>query len=174
MTKAYHRSLMTIIGPLATLATLAIISLWSGLDVTVALAFVPLVWSATVGGLAPALASATAITVYTAFVYRPDYLGIAQVTVSVFVIAWMVGYLRHRAELAQKIDDNMRRLKEAVEIIRDLKTSWLDLSDAGKHKMVDEIEDRLGNLAALVFGWQSIGEEMQRTKDYLGLREEEE
>lgn len=160
-----------IVGPVATLLILAMVYYLPALHGTVALAFVPLVWSAYTGGLVPALISAALITGFVTIDYLPDYNRIGQVSASVLMIALMVGYLKHHAELSQSLNGNLKRLREAVELTRRLKTEWADLSDSGRYKLVDSLEDRLGNLAALVFGWHSIRIEQEHIKRELGIKE---
>lgn len=161
-------------GPVVTLIVLVAVNYLPALHGTVALAFVPLVWSAYAGGLGPALASAVIIVAYTILDYPPDYNRLIQVAASAIVIAVMVGYLKRHAELSQSLNGNLKRLREAVELTRQLKNNWADLSDSGRYKLVDHLEDRLGNLAALVFGWHSITQEMMSTKSSLGIGDDEE
>lgn len=165
--------LSKITGPIVTLIVLAIVHYVSCLRGTAALAFVPLVWSAYAGGLAPALASAVVIVAYTVLAYPPDYNRLGQVAVSALAIALMVGYLKRHAELSQSLNGNLKRLRETVELVQRLKVEWADLSDSGRYKLVGLIEDKLGNLAALVFGWHSIKEEMEHTKKTLGVKDDE-
>lgn len=160
-------------GPFVTLIVLAIVHYLPILRGTTALAFVPLVWSAYAGGLAPALASAVIITAYTILAYPPDYNRLAQVALSAVAIALMVGYLKRHAELSQSLNGNIKRLRETVDLVRQLKNDWADLSDSGRYKLVDHIEDRLGNLAALVFGWHSIRLEQEHIKRELGVRKQD-
>lgn len=167
------KMLKRIAGPVVTLIFLAAVYYLPIIHGTAALAFVPLVWSAYVGGLAPALASAIIITAYAVLDYPPDYNRLAQVSLSAIAIAVMASRLKRHAELSQSLNGNLKRLREAVELVRQLKNDWADLSDSGRYKLVDHIEDRLGNLAALVLGWHSISQEMLSTKEKLGIRDEE-
>jgi len=164
--------LRVLTGPVATLALLVATHQWPDiLGATTALAFVPLVWAAYVAGLWPALASAGIITGFAVHLYLPDYSRIIQVSASAVIIALLTSELKRRARLAETIDDNMARLKEIVELARKLDLEWKNLTDQEQREQLVLIEDRLGNLAGLVYGWIAIGREIRETKKYVGMEE---
>lgn len=158
-------------GPLLTLAVLLIIRYLPGLGFTAALAFIPLVWSAYRAGLFPAMASSVIIAIFAAAIYPPDYSRTVQVIITAVLISLMVGYLKHHAELSQSLNGNLKRLRESLELVRRLKYEWADLSDSGRYKLVDAIENKLAQLATLVWGWHSIRVEIDETREELGLKE---
>ena len=154
-----------LIGPVITLAiVLLTYFLAPYISVSFGWAFVAIVWTAYIGGLLPTIISLIIILITMGIIYPPDYGRLIQSGLSITLIGTMVIALKRKALMTESLNGNIKRLKESLDITRDLLINWDDMSDNGRQKRVRLIEDKLGNLAALVYGWHKIRQEIDETK----------
>ena len=87
------------------------------------------------------------------------------------VSGWRTYQLHQYQQLSVAINGNYRRLVLALDTTSLLITDWHNLPDPDRLTRVREIQSILGNLAALILGWLSIGKEIKIIKESVHLEE---
>lgn len=153
-------------GVVLTALTLAGIHLASGLMMaSLSLAFVPMIYTAYHFGLRPALASAVLVSVYALYVLPLDRA--IQVVIASFAIAVPMGVLKRRARFTESINGNLAKVREIRILVRFLIDNRKQMNDGLLFRFLEEIEDRAGNLEAMVWGWQQIRAEAKEVEEKL-------
>lgn len=129
------------------------------------LAFIPLAYTAYRHGLKPALISASLVSSYAFYALSLDR-AIPVVVAAVFVVVPM-GILKRRAILAESINGNMAKVREIRILTRFLLDHRHQMNDGLLFRFLEEIEDRAGNLEALVWGWRQIRIEAEKAEEIL-------
>lgn len=168
------RDLMTekrVVGILVTLLSIGVNELVLrvfGWPVSVALILSVPVFVAYYSGLRAGLASVTLITLYRFFWLPPDNFvtGILGV-VNMFISALVVGVLYRRAKAVDELlNGNSKKLDDAFNLIRELSHHWDWYTDKGRLQVLKQIEDRLGNLATVIFGFAALRKEINEVSTF--------
>ena len=77
--------------------------------------------------------------------------------------------LRYRLEQLEALNGTMVKLLESVDMVRELKSKLT--FDSEDYRAVERIEDKLGNLAASVYGWHQLAKEQQELFERLDAEE---
>lgn len=153
------------VGPVVTLGVVLLIHFLSGyISISFGFALVALTWTAYISGIVPTVISSVIIVAFMSADYPPDYSRLVQGVLTVIFTGSLVIILKRQAVFSQTLNGNLKKLGESLNITRSLLDNWADLSDAGRYKRIQLIEDKLGNLAALVHGWHSIHKEIEETR----------
>lgn len=149
-----------------TALALGIIHLTSNLLMaSLSLAFVPMIYTAYYFGLRPALVSAILVSVYAFYTLSLDRA--IQVAIASFIIAVPMGILKRRARFTESINGNLAKVREIRIMARFLIEHRKNMNDGLLFRFLEEIEDRAGNLEAMVWGWQQIRQEAKEAEEKL-------
>lgn len=119
-------------------------------------------------GLRAGIASATLITLYRFLWLPPDNpvtgsLGVVNMLLSAVV----VGILYRRAKaIDELLNGNSKKLDDAFNLIRELSHHWDWYTDKGRLQVLKQIEDRLGNLATVIFGFAALRKEINEVSTF--------
>lgn len=143
-----------------TALTLAAIHLASSmLMASLSLAFVPMIYTAYHHGLRPALASAALVSGYALYSLPLDRA--IQIVIAALLVSVPMGILKRRARFTESINGNIAKVREIRVLARFLINHRREMNDGLLFRFLEEIEDRAGNLEAMVWGWQQIRKEAQ-------------
>lgn len=149
-----------------TALALVIIHLTSSLVIaSLSLAFIPMIYTAYFFGLRPAMASAVLVSAYALYALPVDRA--IQVAIASFVIAAPMGILKRRARFTESINGNLAKVREIRILTRFLIKNRKQMNDGLLFRFLEEIEDRAGNLEAMVWGWQQIRAEAKEAEEKL-------
>lgn len=162
-----------ITGPLLTLLLLFFNFFF--FPITLAPAFLILVWATYVGGMVAGMISAGIVAgfaIHQWTVTEPVRMVIV-VACSVGVVL-LIGELREwarsarelerKAEALKQLNGNIDRLYKDINRLSDLILGWNALSDEAKLERVKEVNNDLATLATLVTGWHRLHQERERVK----------
>jgi glucose-6-phosphate-specific signal transduction histidine kinase len=158
MARKWHGVLLTTGGVIIIFLSSRFIPL-TGL--TLALAFIPLAYTAYHGGLYPGLAAATIITIATIFIEINVIRGL-QIAIAAFGIAIPMGLLREKGQMMQ--NGHLSKITEIRLLARFLLDHRKTMNDGLIFRFLSEIEDRAGNLEAQVALWRNLHQEIAETK----------
>jgi len=160
--KAWH-------GVIITIVVIMVIFLASAFlppnTLTLALAFIPIVYTAYHGGLYPGLAAATAIAIAAFFAPGLPLLRGLQIIITAFAIAIPMGILQEQTKLVN--NGYLGKITEIRLLTRFLLDHRLTMNDGLIYRFLTEIIDRAGNLEAQIALWKDLREEIEATQKHL-------
>ena len=113
-------------------------------------------------GLWPGIIASLISLVYLVYFIELGPVRLANIMGFNLFAVFLITYERwHRLHL-DTMNGNVDRLSVALKLTRDLKINWHNYREDYRLRIVEQIEDVLGNLSALIMGWLSIGKEIDR------------
>lgn len=171
------------LGPVAMLAAILLntwaiqVDLWPA---SVAWLFIFVVWAGFVGGLRAAIASATLLSFYSAYLDPGNIERLLVVPISLVAIAGLVGWRTRRwrealtaerlawetarqnerkARMVDTINGNLRLLEQAFERAERLTEGWGFMGEETRQAEAVKVRQFLADLRTLAEGWHAMAQE---------------
>lgn len=160
-------------GPLVTVIFTVIyhlLAMFFGFSIAVMPLTVFLAAGTFIGGLRAGLICALWISLY-AYLFIPDSTRVIQIAIGCLGLAIIIGWLRRRERQLENIsrailaNGNIQKINEARQIALELK---LSLNGPAK-KMVEKIDDKLGNTLAVLEGYKFLRDEIDRVNEWYSI-----
>lgn len=158
------RCILSVTVTVLAIVAMELINLGVEFDFTLAPAFVVVVGVAYVSGLYAGLLSSIAVSLYSFYLLGP-HPRFAVVTICIFAITVMTGYLKRRARMYDTINGNIKAVQQSLLITRFLRNNWQQINAKTISTNLEQLEDLLGNLASRVIGWHQLRQEMKEVEE---------
>lgn len=151
-------------GVVLTIVTLMVIHLAAGYSTHISpvLLFAPLAYTAYHHGLRPAIGGGAVVILYAFYTLPLDQA--AQMAIAVLLVSIPMGALKRRARFTESINGNLAKIREIRLLARFLLDHRAQMNDGLIFRFLGEIEDRAGNLEAMVWGWEQIKAEAREAE----------
>lgn len=160
-----------VVGILVTLLSIVVndaVLRFFGWSSSVALIISVPVFVAYYSGLRAGLTSCILITFYRYLWLAPGVLSTAIMgTVNMFLSTLAVGVLYRRAKaIDELLNGNTKKLEDAFGLTKQLLHHWDWYTDVGKKEILRQVEDRIGNLITIIFGYAALRKEIKEVSTF--------
>lgn len=119
-------------------------------------------------GFRAGIASCLLITFYRYFWLHPDTLPSAVLgTINMYLSTLVCGFLYRRAKAVDELlNGNTKKLEDAHKLVREVTQHWDWYTDVGKKQILRQVEDRIGNLMTIIFGFSALRKEIKEVTTF--------
>lgn len=134
------------------------------ITLTLALAYIPLAYTTYHSGLVPGITAASVLFVSSLLIPGIDLNRAIQIGLAAYGMAIPMGILQSKGKFWDRLNGNLSKIAEIRLLTKFLMKNHTNMNPGLVYRLLDEIDDRAGNLEAVVYGWLQFRQEIDQTK----------